>query len=94
MPKRLTRTPSEIHAMRESGQMLAAILQMLKEQTVPNISTKELAEIAAKELRSLGGAPTFLGYYGFPDIICISINNEVVHGDVYKRQIYMSNSSG
>ncbi|HUD07657.1 MAG TPA: type I methionyl aminopeptidase [Candidatus Saccharimonadales bacterium] len=80
MPKRLTRTPSEIHAMRESGQMLAAILQMLKEQTVPNISTKELAEIAAKELRSLGGAPTFLGYYGFPDIICISINNEVVHG--------------
>jgi methionyl aminopeptidase len=66
--------------MRESGQMLAAILQMLKEQTVPGISTKKLAEIAAQELKGLGGAPTFLGYYGFPDVICISINNEVVHG--------------
>ena len=77
---RITRTPSEIQAMRESGQMLAKILQTVKVKTVPGVSTKDLADIAAKELKSLGGTATFLGYYGYPDVICISINNEVVHG--------------
>jgi methionyl aminopeptidase len=39
-----------------------------------------LAEIAKLELRGLGGQPAFLGYYGFPDVICISVNDEIVHG--------------
>lgn len=80
MTKHLTKTPSEIHAMRESGRMLATVLQSLKIKTTPGMSTKDLAALADKELKSLGGAATFLGYYGFPDIICISINDEVVHG--------------
>ncbi len=44
------------------------------------MSTKDLADIAKSELRSLGGQPTFLGYFGFPDVLCVSINDEVVHG--------------
>jgi methionyl aminopeptidase len=80
MSKHLTKTPSEIHAMRESGRMLATVLQFLKVRTIPGMSTKDLAAFADKELKKLGGAATFLGYYGFPDIICISINDEVVHG--------------
>jgi len=66
--------------MRESGKMLATVLAHLRGQTVPGITTKELADIAAKELKSLGGEAPFLGYYGFPDVICISVNDEVVHG--------------
>lgn len=66
--------------MRESGRMLAAVLQLLKTKAEPGISTKELADIARAELTALGGEPTFLGYQGFPDVLCISLNNEVVHG--------------
>ncbi len=74
------KTADEIAAMRISGQMLAKILQLLKPQVVPGISTKQLADIAAAELKRLGGEPAFLGYQGFPEVICISVNDEVVHG--------------
>jgi methionyl aminopeptidase len=74
------KTKSEIAAMRESGHMLASVLQTLKPQVQPGISTKQLANLAAAELKALGGTPSFLGYQGFPDVICISLNDEVVHG--------------
>ncbi len=66
--------------MRTSGRMLATVLQLLKPQVVPGITTQELADLAARELQALGGKPAFLGYQGFPDVICISVNEEVVHG--------------
>lgn len=66
--------------MRDSGRMLAAVLQVLKSQLEPGMSTKALADIAAAELKTLGGQPTCLGYQGFPEVICISVNDEVVHG--------------
>lgn len=71
---------SELLAMRESGRMLATVLELLKTKVEPGISTKALADIAAKELKSLGGEAPFHGYQGFPDVICISVNEEVVHG--------------
>lgn len=66
--------------MHESGKMLATVLQELKKRLTPGMSTKDLADIAKSELRSLGGQPTFLGYFGFPDVLCVSVNDEVVHG--------------
>jgi methionyl aminopeptidase len=66
--------------MRESGKMLATVLQFLKTKVVSGISTKDLANAASNELKKLGGQPAFLGYQGFPDILCVSINDEVVHG--------------
>jgi methionyl aminopeptidase len=74
------KTADEIAAMRESGRMLAAVLDVLKSSIQPGMSTKDLANIAARELEALGGRPAFLGYQGFPDVICISVNDEVVHG--------------
>jgi methionyl aminopeptidase len=74
------KTKSEITAMRESGRMLATILQLLKRELKPGMSTKDLAVIAARELKALGGEASFLGYQNFPDVICISVNDEVVHG--------------
>lgn len=74
------KTPKEIEAMRVSGRMLATVLQHLKGQIVAGMSTKDLAILAVRELEGLGGKPAFLGYQGFPDVICISVNEEVVHG--------------
>jgi len=66
--------------MRESGRLLATVLQAVKAKVQPDVSTKDLARLATDELAKLGGRPAFLGYQGFPDVICISINDEVVHG--------------
>lgn len=74
------KTPDEIANMRESGRMLATVLDVLKHALQPGMSTKDLADIAARELEALGGQPAFLGYMGFKDVICISVNEEVVHG--------------
>ena len=74
------KTAAEIKAMREAGKMLASVLALLKSKLEPGMATKDLALIAARELASLGGQPSFLGYQGFPDVICISVNDEVVHG--------------
>lgn len=74
------KTATEILAMRESGRMLATILDVLKGKVERGVSTKDLAIIADRELKALGGGAPFLGYQGFPDVICISLNDEVVHG--------------
>jgi methionyl aminopeptidase len=80
------KTADEITAMRESGRLHATVMATLKEAVAPGISTKDLAELAKRELRGTGGTPTFLGYPGpvgvsdFPDVACISLNDEIVHG--------------
>lgn len=74
------KTASEIEAMRESGRMLATVLDVVSKAIEPDITTKQLDTISADELKKLGGKPTFLGYYDYPGVICISVNEEVVHG--------------
>lgn len=74
------KTSPEIEAMRVSGNMLATVLQELKVQVKAGMSTKDLDRIAAKKLKELGGEPAFLGYHGFPAVLCTSVNDEVVHG--------------
>ena len=71
---------TEIQSMRASGRILATVLNKVKQEVKAGVSTKQLALVATKELIALGGKPAFLGYQGFPDVICISINQEVVHG--------------
>lgn len=73
------KTEPEIVAMRESGRILATILQVLKERTRADLTPKDMSAIAKKELEALGGEPAFLGYMGYSDIICISVNNQVQH---------------
>jgi methionyl aminopeptidase len=74
------KTASEIAAMRESGKMLATVLQLLSTKISVGMTTKDLADISREELKRLGGQPSFLGYQGFPDVLCVSVNEEVVHG--------------
>lgn len=78
---------TEIKAMRESGAMLAYVLNFLQKNLTLGMSTKDIAVLATDELNKIGGKPTFLGYQGFPDVICISLNNEIVHGIPSKSKI-------
>lgn len=81
------KTKNEILSMRESGHMLASVLQILCERVQAGMSTKDLADVAAAELKAMGGEASFLGYQGFPDVLCVSLNNEVVHGIPHKDRI-------
>lgn len=74
------KTPDEIKAMREGGRMLATVLDTLQKQLTEGMSTKDLADIAAAELKKLGGKPAFLNHQDFPDVLCTSVNSEIVHG--------------
>lgn len=65
--------------MREGGRMLATVLQAMRNQARPGLTPKDMAAIAASELKKLGGQPAFLGFHGYPDVICISVNNQVQH---------------
>ncbi len=84
------KTQTEIISMRESGKMLAQVLAYLKTKAINGMSTKQLADLAGDELKKLGGKPAFLGYQGFPDVLCTSINDEVVHGIPSKTRILQS----
>lgn len=73
------KTPAEIAAMREGGRMLATILQIMKKQAVEGVTPKHLAQVAKQELKAFGADSPFLGYEGYPDVICISVNDQVQH---------------
>lgn len=66
--------------MRQSGKILATVLREISDQLLPGMTGKDASAIARQELKAMGGKASFLGYGGFPDVICISINDEVVHG--------------
>lgn len=77
---------AEIADIRTSGKMLAAVHSLIKKEVAAGMTELELADMAAIELKALGGKPTFLGYHGFPNVICISVNDKVVHGIPGKYQ--------
>ncbi len=74
------KTPQEVKDMRESGRMLAAILKQLPGMVVPGMTGLDVSIFCRKELKAFGATAPFLGYGGFPDVICISPNDVVVHG--------------
>ena len=74
------KTADEISAMRRSGGILAATLELIKKTVEPGMTGLDISALARRELKALGGQPSFLGYHGYPDVICISVNDEVVHG--------------
>ncbi|MDD4004756.1 MAG: type I methionyl aminopeptidase [Elusimicrobiaceae bacterium] len=74
------KTPGELLKMRKAGQVVAKTLAVLKDAIRPGITTGELDRIAGKTVYDLGAKPSFLGYCGYPAVLCASVNEEVVHG--------------
>ncbi len=71
--------------MRRAGAVVGSVITLLKRSVKPGISTRELDNIAFKEITRLGAKPTFKGYRGFPASICTSVNEQIVHGIPSKR---------
>jgi methionyl aminopeptidase len=70
----------EIAGIRESGKLLAGTLEELKKLVGEGITTRELDAFARSWIESHGGKPAFLGYMNYPATLCVSLNNEVIHG--------------
>jgi methionyl aminopeptidase len=81
------RTADEVRKIRESAGMVAETIQHLSDAMRPGLTTAELDRMAESYIRDHGGEPSFLGYLGYPATICISVNDEVVHGIPGKREI-------
>ena len=74
------KTEEEIELLRENNLLVSRTLAEVGRHIVPGVTTKELDTLAEDFIRSHGAVPAFLGYQGFPASLCISINEEVVHG--------------
>ncbi|MFH1890524.1 MAG: type I methionyl aminopeptidase [Candidatus Kuenenbacteria bacterium] len=74
------KTPKEIEVLKEGGQKLAQILNMVLDKVKPGVSAQELDDLAEKEIRQAGGEPSFLNFQEYPATVCVSINEAVVHG--------------
>ena len=74
------KSAKEIALMREAGKILAETHERLAEAIKPGITTKDIDRLGEKSIRSYGCIPSFLNYEGYPASICVSVNDEVVHG--------------
>ncbi len=81
------RSPREISQLRKANVIVAEVFDQLKARVVPETATRELDQIAEEYIRSKGAIPAFKGYRGFPATLCISINEEVVHGIPGQRRL-------
>ncbi len=79
--------PEEIDRMRESGRLAAVVLAELGARVTPGMTTAELDAEAERRISRAGARSAFLGYRGYPGHVCISINDEVVHGIPGVRRI-------
>jgi len=81
----IIKSEQEIELMRRAGRIVAAVLDILKSRVKPGMKTEELDIIAAKEVERRGAKPSFKGYRDYPATICVSVNDEIVHGIPGKR---------
>lgn len=81
------KSEAEIEMMRKSSQIVARILSELKEMIKPGLETRELDSYAETRARQLGAVPAFKGYRGYPASLCVSVNEEIVHGIPSERRL-------
>lgn len=81
------KTDEEIELLRENNLLVSKTLAEVGRHIAPGVSTKELDRIGEEFIRDHGAVPAFLGYEGFPASLCISINEQVVHGIPSEKQI-------
>lgn len=81
------KSKTEIEYMKEAGKVTGEALKLLESLVKPGITTLELDRAAEKFIRDHGCTPSFKGYGGFPGSVCISINDEVIHGIPGKRKL-------
>ncbi len=83
----ILKTPAEIAIMREANQIVAGTLALLEEKMAPGVTTWQLDHWAEKYAIKHGAAPAFKGYRGYPASLCVSLNDQVVHGIPSKKVV-------
>jgi len=81
------KSASEIESMRRGGRILASVLASLSAVLKPGMTTLEMDEMAAQQIKAAGATAAFMGHEGFPKSVCVSVNDEVVHGIPGKRML-------
>ena len=76
----ILKSSREIELMRQAGKITAAARALAGAMVAPGVSTREIDRAVHRFIKSQGAAPSFLGYNGFPASVCISVNDEVIHG--------------
>lgn len=82
------KSPREIELMRQAGKITAAARSLAREMVTPGITTAQIDREVRHFIEKSGAVPTFLGYGGFPASVCLSINDEVIHGIPGHRVIH------
>lgn len=83
----ICKSEAEIELMRIAGRIVAQTHRLLKDAIRPGVTTEELDRIAEDYIRSQGAVPSFKGYNGFPASLCVSVNEELVHGIPSDRKL-------
>ena len=83
----ILKSRDEIAIMRDAGRIVAEVLQIIVERLRPGLVEKELDEIVRREFEKRKVIPVFLGYQGYPATVCVSVNDEIVHGIPGDREI-------
>lgn len=83
----IIKSPREIELMKKAGEVVGKVFVALEGNIKPGMSTQDVADMAEKVIRDNGAYPTFLNYSGFPGAVCVSVNEEVVHGIPSKKRI-------
>ena len=81
------KSAEEIEKMRRSGHMVREVLDSVRELVVPGATTMDLERAADKLIADFGAKPAFKGYYGYPCVLCTSINEEIVHGIPSEKRV-------
>jgi len=81
------KTGREIEGIRRAGAIIGEVFEALRAAVEPGVSLKRLERLCAERIRSSDAEPTFLGYRGFPGAVCLSVNEEVVHGIPDERKL-------
>ena len=83
----ILKSQEEIAIMREAGRLVALTLEYVRNRVIAGVTTAELDAAAEEFLRKQGGIPAFKGYQGFPATLCISVNDEIIHGIPSSRRL-------
>lgn len=83
----ILKTPAETAAIARAAQIVAETLLALRQEVKPGVTTNELDRLAEEHIRARGGIPAFKGYRNYPKTLCVSINEQVVHGIPSRRTL-------
>lgn len=81
------KSEKEIELMREAGKILDQVHKILEKEVKPGVTTWDIDRVAREAIRDFGCKPSFLGYNGYPAAVCVSVNDEVIHGIPSKKRV-------